>query len=251
MNGCTNPNAVNYNPAADVDDRSCIFLVSHNDECKKFVDAPLDDLDDRSFTMSYSVKGQSWVFFHDYIPDMYIHTRDKLLSAKDNRFYEHNTGNPGAYYSDIKPFFIDVIFKQGEDMVLESVQWITEFINSQTDQQFSTLTHLSIWNSHQHTNRLSLTQIFQDLAYDNIRKTKGSWSLNDFRDVLSNEGDDFIYNIFRDYAVIPEQIAENLPWYEQKVMQDKWFCIRFEFDNNTGNKVIIHDVGINALNSDR
>lgn len=252
MTGCLNINAVNYNASADTEDYSCKYLMKNAGICHLFQDVvPPTDLIDRSFTMSYSVRGGSWVFFHDYIADFYFHTRENLFSVKGQTIYKHNDGQAGQYYVGTKPYFIDIIFRADGDMLLESVQWVSEFLSSATDNRFSTLTHLSIWNSTQHSGRISLTQLFKNVQYDNVRRTKGEWSFHDFKDVLADSTEPFLKSIFENYLVEPTSVAVNPAWYDQGDIQDSWFCVRFEFDNTSDAQVVIHDTTIQALKTDR
>src|SRR5690349_17966662 len=107
--GCTNPNAVNFNPAANPEDYSCNYMLKNQGNCHWFKDFIPTPATSRSFTMSYAVVGQAWVFFHDYWPDMYIHTRNQLFNAKSSSLFKHHSGVPGLYHQDPgdnrKPFF--------------------------------------------------------------------------------------------------------------------------------------------------
>jgi len=247
--GCMNPNAVNYNPSATQEDNSCIYLISHDSECKKFID--YTDVIDRSFTLSYSIMGNSWVFFHDYIPDMYLQTRENLYSVKQSEIRKHHEGAPGNYDGTISPFFIDIIFRAESDLLLESITWITEFLDANAkDQEFDTLTHISIWNSTQHSGRIELSQVFENLEFQ-VRRTQGSWTFNDFRNIIKDNGVQFLLDLFHNYRLDTDQIDPNLSWYDKALLQDKWFCIRFESDNISGKKVILHDTTITALKSNR
>src|SRR5579872_4737514 len=186
--GCLNPQAVNYNSAATVDDFSCLYLIKNAGQCHLFKDVLPSAIEDKSFTLSYSMLGSSWVFFHDYFPDLYLHTHQYLYNIKDNIIYKHHEGAPGVYHSPTpNSFFIDVVFmteirrrlgmvgsdsfKESGDMILESVQWVTEVLENNTEQPFNTLTHISIWNSKQHTGRIPLDQVFKDLKYKQMRRT--------------------------------------------------------------------------------
>jgi hypothetical protein len=253
--GCTFPPAVNYNPAADAENYSCLYLFKANGQCHLFKDVIPEEIVDKSFTLSYSVKGNCWVFFHDYLPDFYIHTRENLYTLKDNVHFKHNSGPAGVYYNSAdspKPFFIDVIFAAGTDMLLESVGWISEFLNNAaTDQTFSTLSHITIWNSTQHTGRITLSQIWEALGYHNIRKTKGQWNLDDFRDILMEAPGNFLQNIFHDYAIDSTKIDPAPVWYNQAPIQDKWFCVRFEFDNRQDAQIVLHDTTVEVLKQNR
>lgn len=253
MNGCVNPKAVNYNPSADVDDHSCLYLMKHGGNCHLFTDFIPDTTHDKSFTLSYSLLNNSWVFFHDYLPDYYIHTRDSLYALSSGQVYKFHEGQPGIYLGNTqpKPFFIDVIFKGDGDMILETINWTCEFISSSTEFDLGTLTHISIWNNNQHTGRIVLNELFQDLQYRQMRRTKGEWSFNDFRDIIATEGEPFLLDIFNDYALDTSKTNLNMGWYDQKVLQDKWFCVRFEFDNSSQGKFTLHDTNIQALKTDR
>ena len=205
-----------------------------------------------SFTLSYNTQRGGWAFYHDYFPDLYITTRNRLFSAKTNKIFEHNTGPVGRYYDEEvrKPFFIDVIFRAEEDMLLETVSWKTEFLNNATEDLFGTLTHISIWNSHQHSGRVSL-EYNQPLNKKQIRRTNGEWYFDDFRNILINKGVAFLQDIFNDFGLIGVQANINQPWYRKETINDNSFCVRFEFDNTVNKQLILHDVSIQAQTSIR
>lgn len=250
--GCLNPNAVNYDGTKTEEDYTCKYLFKHDGVCHLFKDVLPAAIEDKSFTLSYSINGQAWVFFHDYFPDMYIHNRESLFSAKDNGVYKHHEGVAGKFYDTAKKsFFIDIVFPAGQDAILQDVQWVTEYLSSNVDQRYSTLTHLSIWNSDQHTGRIPLTQVLDALNYNNSFRTKGQWSFDTLKDCLILNAGTFLGTLFSNFALDNTKVDPAPVWYQQKDMQDSWFCIRFEFDNTVDAKVIIHDTTVHALKSDR
>jgi len=269
MAGCTNPNAVNFDSAENVEDYSCLYLFKHNGTCHLFKDVQPEEVEDKSFTVSFSMKGNNWIFFHDYFPDMYIHTPDNnLWTLKDNVFYQHNSGEPGVYYDTTpKPFFIDLVFlseirkslgmvgsdafKQTGDMILNSVQWVSEYLDRGVDQPYKTLTHISIWDSYQHTGRVPMDKAFKALKNNTNRRTQGSWSFDKFRDILQSDGSQFLFDLFNDYKLDSTKVPTYIPWYNKKMMQDQWFCVRFEFDNLSGASIQVHDMIIQANKTDR
>lgn len=268
MAGCTNPNAVNYDNAEIVDNYSCLYLFKHNGTCHLFKDVLPDAIEDKSFTTSFSMKGNNWVFFHDYFPDMYFHTHDQLWTLKEGKYFKHNDGPPGVYHDDTpKPFFIDIVFtseihkrlgmvssdafKESGDMILGSVQWATEYLANGVDQPYKTLTHISIWDSTQHTGRIPMDKAFKALKNNTNRRTQGSWSFDKFRDILQYDGSQFILNIFNDYKLDSNKVPANISWYNRKMIQDQWFCVRFEFDNLRGASIQVHDMIIQATKADR
>lgn len=255
--GCTNPNAANYNSAANQDDGSCYYLNKVDENCYAFQDAV--NLIDESFTLSWSVVDANWVFFHDYIADMYFSTRESVFSLHSGRIYRHNLGAPGVYYGDNPTphsFLVDVCFHADTDKAIEqtlnALNWISEVVNTDgSSSQFETLTHITVWNSYQCSGRVTLTQIFQDLAYE-TRKTAGRWSFNDFRNQLATQGVAFLQNIFNNFAPAPGAIGTSpLPWYEQQLLEDNYFIVRFEYDNTSGKKLYLLDVNADTSTSYR
>ena len=251
-NGCNIPTAVNYDPNATTWDHSCQYLlkasIPSGDVCLLFEDAT--EYEDRSFTVSYSVKLRAWVFFHDYIPDYYFTTREKLFNLKNQQYFQHHEGPPGQFHDNVQSFFVDVVFKNDKELLLETVNWVSSVLENKSDMssrdsQWNTLTHISIWNSQQHTGRIALQDVFQNLQYDTSRNTDGQWSFNDFRNVLSARGLQFIEDLFEDYQLDPTTIG-NKPWYELELLQDKYFIVRFEFDNSSGKTLILHDTTVQA-----
>ncbi len=216
-----------------------------------------------SYTFSYNSKRKAWAFAHDYIADMYFHTRTQLYSVKDNLIYRHNTGPYGQYYynydyvtRNTNPFFIDVVFRAEKDMILEVINWKTEFINPipsgqlLNDQLFGTLTHISVWNSNQHSGRIAL-EYNQPLEMGKVRRVQGGWAFHDFRNILINKGVVFLEDLFGDYKLLTAQADSTKPWYSKELMNDTWFCVRFEFDNISNKPVILHDVSLQAQISSR
>lgn len=251
--GCKNPTAANFSPSATSDNYSCVYMLKNQGNCHWFEDITPAQAVAKSFTMSYAINGQAWVFFHDYFPDMYIHTREKLYDIKNSAIYKHNDGPPGMYHQtgNPKPFFIDVVFQSELNLLLETVNWITDFLdNSGTDQPFQTLTHITIWNSQQHSGRVALSKLQQFKEFT-ARNTKGVWSFNDFRNVLIDKGVQFLQDIFHDYAVVSAQVDTGLSWYKKELLTDKWFCVRFEFDNSSNVQLLLHDTTVQAIKSDR
>ena len=250
MNGCTNPKAVNYNPAATVNDGSCIYLEKLNGVCYAFQDASNTLLKDESFTLSYSFEGGGWVFFHDYVPDFYFSTKTQLYNLKDKTIYKHNAGAPGLFHGSIKPFFIDAVFTADSEMMLNAINWMTEVFNNQQELEFTTLTHITIWNNQQCTGKIALSDAFNNLSYE-VRKTQALWSFDSFKDMVAVYGAQFLLDIFNNFAVDVSAIDYDKPWFKRDLLHDNFFIIRFEFDNTSGKQLIFHGADIDASKSYR
>lgn len=257
--GCIQLSANNYNSNAYVWDYSCKYVLKKGSTCMLFED--VDDMVDKSFTLSFSIEANNWVFFHDFIPDFYFHTREKLFNSKHIFQYEHNKGNYGWYHDqhfqstpEVKPFFIDIVFNAEEDLLLETVNWISSVLEDSSDastigSEWNTLTHISIWNSQQHTGRIALQDVFKDLQYETSRNTRGQWSFNDFRNIVLTRGSQFINDLFSDYSLVA--VTGEKSWYEKELIQDKYFIVRFEFDNTLQKQLSLHDTTIQAIKAKR
>lgn len=254
--GCTNPAAENYDPEAVQDDGSCVYLVSMNGQCLEFGDVDLvTSIEDRSYTLSYDFVDKKWSFYHDYFPDYYIHTRKSLYSTHNSVIHEHNRGPRGLYYdrSNAKPFILDVVFSNKETTILNSVNWISEVRaggNKEADENSialyeETISAITIWNNYQCTGRIVLDENNPPLLIANNRNSEQTWSFNDFRNVAI-ENTQFLEDIFKNYAVKLTAIDLDLPWYKKRLMDGKYFIVRFEFINSGDRQITLHDVDIDA-----
>ena len=176
---------------------------------------------------------------------------------RSNRFFKHNIGAPGVYYDQdtTKPFFIDVVFKSSEELILETVNWVSSVFTDSTDNhikgsEWNTLTHITIWNSQQHTGRIALQDVFAYLQYETSRNTNGQWSFNDFRNALLTRGSSFLLNLFNDFTTTPGSLGTK-DWYDAELLQDKYFIVRFEFDNSNGKIVTLHETNVQAIKAKR
>lgn len=252
---CHDPSAANFDPNG-ISTGGCIYVKTVGTTCYTFEDLDAAYIKDRSFTLSYAIDGGNWVFFHDYIPNFYFHTRNKLMSNHGTIIQHHNSGDVGQMHpSSTYSFFIDVVFVAEDEATLNAISWATELFDRPELEsiEFDTLSHITIWNEYQTTGRISISKDLVTLLPSNSKKERAHWEFNDFRDRLLTRGSAFLLDIFNNFAVDTDQIddlANNaVPWYERKLMEDKYFVIRFEFDNVNNYDVILHDADIDVTKS--
>ncbi len=286
MLGCTSPTAKNYDPTATEDDGSCIWLDNIEGTCYEFTEVPADSVIDNSFTVSMAIeqetmKPEGWVYFHDYLPDAYVHVRNttpKLINFKTNIGFYQSLGQKGIYHfnTDPKPFFIDIIFagtpalnqarsalysqayKPYPAMILDSINWVSEvrdtgnnvFDDNQRALFLQTITHITIWNEYQTSGRIALTQNTAGLTQANSRNSEETWHFNNFRDILDSPNQ-FVQSIFQDYRIDSSKLNPNLAWWKKRLIQGKYFIVRFEFDNNNNKQIMLHDMDADISKSVR
>lgn len=240
--GCTNPNAVNYDPSATEDNGSCIFLTKVNGICYAFQEVA--STGDKSFTISYSLESHSWVFYHDYIPDFYIGTRKKLYVTKDSKVYKTNSGPPGLFFDQTtpSPFFIDVVLNYGQDVILDSIQWFSELMDNLGEvDEFATFTHITVWNGQQCTGRLAIKDYVPfDLLGE--RKTVSQFSFNELRDIVINRSGQFMTDIFSNMRPIDTALNPGMAWFDKGLLQSNYFIVRLEYDNVVAKTLSLHSV---------
>lgn len=249
---CTNPAAVNYNPNAKTDDGSCLYLDSIGGICYAFQDLLPSELVDKSWTLSYSLLDENWVFFHDYIVDMYFSVRKTLFNLTNGGIREHNAGAFGTYDgTGPKSFFVDVIYASPQELTLNAAMWNTLVQNADgSESPFETLTHITIWSGTQCTGRVPVT-MDTGVESPTDRKTQSKWSFNDFRDQLITPGSSFLQDLFNNFAVIGSKLSDIKPWFEQQLLEGLYFVVRFEFDNASGKKLYIEETGLDTTISGR
>lgn len=250
---CTDQTARNFN----LDDSlPCIYTVRKPSGCYVFRQVTTEaTILDESFTLSMDKDIRNWVFFHSYVPDLYVHDRDKLYSVKNNKLYEHNSGVPGQYHSANKdPFIIDLVFN-GPDSILETVSWISSTLDSQKRYlEFATFTHIMVWNSVQCTGLIPLVDVVNSPESNNHRKTMSTFTFNELRDALVGRNGEFLTNVFDHYQA--NFTPEDVPWYDKAIMKDNYFIIRLMHDNGkdtgrTGEKITLHDISVTKQNTVR
>lgn len=220
------------------------------------------DTPDRSFTISYDIESRSWVSFHDYIPDFIFNTRNGLFSYKTqnsvSNLFIHNKGIRGIYYNAVDlvpvPFssYIDIVFKapitdRQVTLILQSINWITEVFDINGVPLFEeTFDFITVRTNYQNSGKIALTKQVLITGEHNNRNVEGTWNFNDFRDiVLDRSLPNINDNNIDGYSIINTNIDANIAWFNKRKFEDKFFIVRLEYSNKSGNLLYLHEA--NAL----
>lgn len=214
----------------------------------------------QSWTISYDPQQQTWISYHDYIPDHMFTTVDNILySVKNNKFYIHNLQSnnsvKGKFY-EATPYssYIDVPFNPDpqQDKLFTSINWVTEvYPNTHVSGQqntnlsyFNTFTHITLRGLDHCSGRIPLisNDTFNSLYSANMRNLNRSWYFNDIRDIALQTG--FTLGFYNNFLLDNTKLNINTPWYNKRRFVDKLVICRLEYDNLTNNRILLLDSGV-------
>lgn len=85
--------------------------------------------EDASFTISYDVKSQVWVSFHDWHPDFIIPSRSHFMTVKDRGIWKHNDRCDKFcnFYTTDYPFEVEFVSSTGQEVTtLKNIEYQLE-----------------------------------------------------------------------------------------------------------------------------
>tara|TARA_R110000851_G_scaffold57420_2_gene133765 strand:+ start:9496 stop:13593 length:4098 start_codon:yes stop_codon:yes gene_type:complete len=139
---------------------------------------------EKTFTLAFNEKTDSFVSFYDYHPSMYISKGFKLLSINidKNILWEHFKGQYNNFYGVQYSSLITLIVNpQNRDCVFNNMDWKSKVYNAdntligspiETDIHNETLTSIRVYNEYQHTRETPL------VLNSNISRKFRVWSCN-------------------------------------------------------------------------
>jgi hypothetical protein len=84
---------------------------------------------DASWTISYDIKSQAWISFHDWKPNFALATRNGFLTSIGNTTWKHNDRCDlyANYYGVNYPFEVEYVQNQGQEVTtIRNVEYILE-----------------------------------------------------------------------------------------------------------------------------
>ena len=219
---------------------------------------------DKSWTMSFSLKDNTWIGWHSYLPNFYFYVANRFFSwvAGNDYLWEHNTKNVyHKFYGNNYPFIFEMIAldqpintKTWEDVLLKTdAQKYIDQYKDFVEQRYITFNKLIAYNNYQTTGLQNLVvkdtesdggnylleQVDNQNGNITIDRNERDWTLNELRDYRINYSEP----IFRKDAVslvneyyIDKVLNENAldydkNWWELQSLRDKYLALRLIFDN--------------------
>lgn len=219
---------------------------------------------DTSWTMSFSLKDNSWVGWHSYMPNYYFHIPESFYSWRvgDDNFWRHNkTGEYQTFYGEYFPHIIEYVSLSSpmETRIWDGIKLITEAkryipLNREyVDERFETFNKGVVYNSRQCSGEMTFipkdTQSNQENYISNqvinnndntfiIDRNERDWTMNDLRDIRINYTDPIwdsntssLQNeYFIDKTLNTSTLDINKDWTQLESFRDKYLVIRLIFD---------------------
>lgn len=219
----------------------------------------------KSWTISYSEKRQTWASWHSYLPNFFFNVPEEFFSwrLKDPNFWVHNV--PGMYqtfYGERKPFIVEFV-NNGNPMinkVWDYIRWITEAKKLDADsgeffeERYVTFNKAILYNSRQTTGLLNfkvkdtqsnsedylMQQVYNgSLDEPTIDRNEGDWTMNQLRDIrvdyskpMFKSNKEFVQDDYFIDKVLDSTVLDlDKDWSELESLRDKYLVVRLIFDN--------------------
>jgi len=217
-----------------------------------------------SWTMSYSIKTNSWQHWHSYLPSFYIHTPNHFHSwIQENKYlWKHNKkGNYQTFYNIKYPFIIEYVSVNNPlvTKIWDYIKFITEAkrynedVEEFIDERYITFDKAMFYNSTQSSGILNLLvkshsltdedyllQQVKNLKGDSIiiSKNEKDWKINTLRDyridysqpLFNHKLKDLQNDYYIDKVVNTDSIYYEKDWKELESFRDKYLVIRLIFN---------------------
>lgn len=146
-------------------------------------------VENKSFTLSYSLETKSWISFHTYYPQWWLYNYNiPFTFFKGNNInssiYSFNEDfKNGIYYTNIpQQSYIEFVFNEQSTInkLLENVSWESTYIRDDLSiDGFQTFNKIQITNSYQDTEiiDLKIASNYRDSSA-NLAKKTGIWNFN-------------------------------------------------------------------------
>lgn len=220
--------------------------------------------ENKSWTISYSFHTNTWVSYHSYLPNYYIHNQSNFYSfrAGSRNIWKHNTeGNYQTFYGTYYPHIIEYVSVSNpiQTRIFDDITFITEArkydatLKQYADVEEVTHNKIILYNSKQSSGEQTMVvkdteAIISDYLLHQtvnnpgeilIDRNERNWSINQLRDyvidyakpLFSQRWTDIQNDYFIDKVPNLSIIDFNKPWEQLQSFRDKFLVIRLKFDN--------------------
>ena len=221
-----------------------------------------------SYTVSFSLKNNTWTSFHSYLPNFYARMNDSMFSYslgqdEKNGLYIHSQeGNYQTFYGKLYPYIVESV--NNDNLLITKIfnhlRVITEAYKYDKDsksfyeQRYVTFNKAMFYNTRQCSGVLNLfvknTSVEEDYLIEQVQnlnngtiiidRNEKDWLMNDIRDYVVRY-DKAIFNENRktftgEQEFIDKRVNDGIidlekDWYNLENFRDKFLVVRLIFDN--------------------
>lgn len=270
---CTDPTTDTENPDGEVSD----FGNQIRFEDQEVICGPIWFGNPKYFTqggwtISYYPDGGVWGSRHSYLPNLYAHTSEYMISFADDRSWEHtNKLNPGRFYGTTYNFEVEYIDNTApaDPKTYSNIYYWADSLQQNTSSltQSNRITN-TIFNEYYAYNSTQITGEPATINYlNNARLVDRVWYINELRDMARTEvitegqlitGTQNVAGyittgvtthlqnttMFTEEGVVnPNYVNISKEWYTRRKMVDHFLGVRLIHDNSNRNLVHLYAVG--------
>lgn len=236
------------------------------------------DYNDLSWTLSYSLKTNTWTSYHSYRPAMYFRMNNNFYSyeneIKDNPIFLHNFGNKyQTFYGKFYPYIVEYVSNDNPIInkiynhlrIITNAYKYSEEQREYYEQRYITFNKAVMYNTRQCSGIVNLkvknlsdmnAYTIEQVVNTNdgvvlIDNNEGDWLLNDLRDYIVKYDKPFFNsnkitvsernnNEFIDKLLEDGTTDLNKSWGDLESFRSKFLVIRLIFDNFADVKLVLN-----------
>ena len=236
------------------------------------------DYNDLSWTLSYSLRTNTWISYHSYRPAMYFRMNDNFYSyenvIENNPIFLQNSGDKyQTFYGKHYPYIVEYVNNDSPiiNKIFNHLRIITNAYKYSEEQQefyeqrYITFNKAMFYNTRQCSGVVNLK--VKDLSDMNaytveqvvntnngvvlIDNNEGDWLINDIRDYVIKYDKPFFNsnkitvsernsNEFIDKVLEDDTLDTNKAWAELESFRNKFLVVRLIFDNFADVKLVFN-----------
>lgn len=228
--------------------------------------------DSNPWTMSFSLKNNTWTSWHSYLPSFYINVPEKFYSWNQgsNKLWKHNMlGKYQTFYGVYAPHILELVSVSNP---LTTRVWNYLMLQTEAkkydidtkeyfEEKYVTFNKATLYNSRQCSGLMDL--VVKDSGLNNedymmnevidtndnvsiIDRNERDWSINDFRDIRidyskpiwKSDKTNFTTTHYIDKELNTSTLDINKDWTQLESFRDKYLVVRYIFDKFADKKLI-------------
>ncbi len=249
-------------PCGD-DDFDIELVLNSETDSRTWLGKLSDIFECRSWTLSYSMMGKTWVSWHSYTPNFYMSSKDFFISginkipqtsgnttsrAEPLYIWRHQLNplhnNYQKYYGCVSPHGVEVVTTESavKANIFENIHFLT-FDSGYLYNSYQITDTLNFVVKDTDVPNMAVTSVTENYNSCILDRKERVWGINGFRDMaidrnipnppslFTNDWENISSSYYIDRVINPLAVDQDKNWFEQARMLDKYLGIRLFFSN--------------------